>query len=391
MNKKPRDPIYPKGFEETNALKRQIQNQSDDSETKDDFKLLESLNNKIQNLFNFKEKKELPEEEKKKKIGIIITTLIILVLIISAYYFLIYEPSQEELNAAKTSKLNELHSLYSGPLAGASEVISLTQEIEDATTPFQVETIDILGKATRDWRNFHQKSINTNHDDYNRTMAEYSNNNSSNVIMPVTDAEKLVQENDASVLSKIQFKTPNTVSVPVLLSRLQAGAGLISIGSIIDIYTSSNYTLNTTINSTSPSISGCSVVSIMRCEESGEIDSEYSQSNTQVSGNITNPNENTQVFSSDVLEMLKGSIIGGYGEEATLNLLDHYGLKLSNYERQINLADLDAQYLLLIEVPQEKVNYILDNMDQIILTIPTKNAPEWMVNEIKSSYSPENL
>lgn len=391
MNKKPRDPIYPKGFEETNALKRQIQNQSDDSETKDDFKLLESLNNKIQNLFNFKEKKELPEEEKKKKIGIIITTLIILVLIISAYYFLIYEPSQEELNAAKTSKLNELHSLYSGPLAGASEVISLTQEIEDATTPFQVETIDILGKATRDWRNFHQKSINTNHDDYNRTMAEYSNNNSSNVIMPVTDAEKLVQENDASVLSKIQFKTPNTVSVPVLLSRLQAGAGLISIGSIIDIYTSSNYTLNTTINSTSPSISGCSVVSIMRCEESGEIDSEYSQSNTQVSGNITNPNENTQGFSSDVLEMLKGSIIGGYGEEATLNLLDHYGLKLSNYERQINLADLDAQYLLLIEVPQEKVNYILDNMDQIILTIPTKNAPEWMVNEIKSSYSPENL
>lgn len=391
MNKKPRDPIYPKGFEETNALKRQIQNQSADSETKDDFKLLESLNNKIQNLFNFKEKKELPEEEKKKKIGIIITTLIILVLIISAYYFLIYEPSQEELNAAKTSKLNELHSLYSGPLAGASEVISLTQEIEDATTPFQVETIDILGKATRDWRNFHQKSINTNHDDYNRTIAEYSNNNSSNVIMPVTDAEKLVQENDASVLSKIQFKTPNTVSVPVLLSRLQAGAGLISIGSIIDIYTSSNYTLNTTINSTSPSISGCSVVSIMRCEESGEIDSEYSQSNTQVSGNITNPNENTQGFSSDVLEMLKGSIIGGYGEEATLNLLDHYGLKLSNYERQINLADLDAQYLLLIEVPQEKVNYILDNMDQIILTIPTKNAPEWMVNEIKSSYSPENL
>ena len=67
-------------------------------------------------------------------------------------------------------------------------------------------------------------------------------------------------------------------------------------------------------------------------------------------------------------------------------MLKNYGVKLSNYERQINLGDLDAQYMLLIEAPQDKVNYIINNMDSIILTIPTSQAPDWMINEISSTY-----
>ena len=57
----------------------------------------------------------------------------------------------------------------------------------------------------------------------------------------------------------------------------------------------------------------------------------------------------------------------------------------SNYERQINLGDLDAQYMLLIETPQDKVDYVINNMDNIILTIPTSKAPNWMINEISSN------
>ncbi len=73
-----------------------------------------------------------------------------------------------------------------------------------------------------------------------------------------------------------------------------------------------------------------------------------------------NPNENTQTFKSNVLELLKGSIINGYNEKQTAELLQNYGIKLSNYERQINLGDLDAQYMLLVETPQDKVNFLLD-------------------------------
>jgi hypothetical protein len=76
----------------------------------------------------------------------------------------------------------------------------------------------------------------------------------------------------------------------------------------------------------------------------------------------------------------------GYDEEETFDMLKHYGIKLSNYERQINLGDLNAEYMLLIEAPQDKVDYILNNMDNIVLTIPTSNAPNWMINEINETY-----
>ena len=184
----------------------------------------------------------------------------------------------------------------------------------------------------------------------------------------------------------IKFEKPNTVSVPILVSRLQAGAGLVSVGSIVDIYTNSNSTYDNGTNSTSPDISGCTVLSIMRYEENGEIDSEYSKSKMHVEGNSTYPRENTKSFSSDVLEMIKGSIVNGYDEGKTFKMLEDYGVKLSNYERQINLGDLDAQYMLLIETPQDKVSYVLNNMEDIVLTIPTSEAPDWMVNEISNTY-----
>ncbi|WP_299523069.1 hypothetical protein [uncultured Methanobrevibacter sp.] len=383
IDQKPRDPLYPKGYKDMENLK--IPRPKPKEKEDNDLNKLKSLNQKLGKYIG--PKQNIIENEDKKKLGMIITTLIILSIITSTYYFLIYEPSQEELNLAKTAKLNELHTLYTGALTSSSEAILLENEISNAKSKSQVESINILSPATKDWKSFHKKSINANLDSYNRTMATYSDNNTKNAIIPASEALTIVDENNAEILSKIKFEKPNTVSVPILVSRLQAGAGLVNVGSIVDIYTSSNGTANESANNqTSPDIKGCTVISIMRCEENGEIDSEYSKANTIVQGNDTNPHENTQTFKSNVLELLKGAIINGYDEKQTSQLLQHYGIKLSSYERQINLGDLDAQYMLLVETPQDKVNFLLDNMDQIILTIPTTNAPDWMVNEITSTY-----
>ena len=384
--KEPRDPLYPKGFEETRELKNQISSElkKPDKKQEDELSPLKRLNRKI-GVYLSPKSIDMTDNEKKRKIGVIITTLILLTIIISAYYFIIYEPSQEQLNLAKSIKLNELHDLYSGGLATSPNAFLLESKINDAKSPQEIETINIMSYATKDWREFHKKAINMNQDKYNRTMAVYENN-SKNTIMPISEAMEIVNENDATILSKIKFDEPNTVSVPILVSRLQAGAGLVGVGSVVDIYKSANSSYENTTNSTTPEISGCTVLSVMRYEENGEIDSEYSKSKMTVKGNDTNPRENTKSFSSDVLEMIKGSIVKGYDEKETFEMLENYGVKLSNYERQINLGDLDAQYMLLIETPQDKVNFILDNMDSIVLTIPTSDAPDWMVSEISSTY-----
>lgn len=377
MNRKPRDPLYPDVSEKTSQLKKEM---LDDSHSEDeDLTLLKKLNHKI-GVYLSPKTTDITEDEKKKKIGVIITTAILITLIISGYYFLIYEPSQEDLSLARTTKLNELHDLYKGPLASSPNEIALENQITNAKNPEELEIINIIAPATKDWKDFHKKSININQDKFNRTMATYGNGSKS-VILNIDEASQIVNENDVYTLSDMKFEKPNTISVPVSISRLQAGAGLLTVGSKVDIYTN-NDTNETSESDSTPDISGCTVLSIMRYEDSGEIDAQYSKSNMFVNGNNTNPQENTRAFTSNVLEMLKGSIINGYDEKETLNLLDSYGIKLSSYERQINLGDLDAEYMLLIEVPQDKVNYVISNMDDIILTIPTDNAPNWMADKI---------
>ena len=388
MNRKPRDPLHPRGFEETQELRNQITRdfpEPNKKEEKDELSPLKKLNHKL-GIYLSPKTTSISDEEKKRKIGVIISTIIIITLVVSAYYFIIYEPTQEQLSIAKTTKLNELHDLYSGALATSPNALLLENKINDAQSPEEIETINILTPATKDWKSYHKKSIGLNQDRYNRTMAVYENE-SKNTIIPISEAMEIVNENDATILSKIKFEEPNTVSVPILVSRLQAGAGLVKVGSVVDIYTNYNSSDdNYTTNSSAPKISGCTVLSIMRYEENGEIDSEYSKTKMTVRGNDTYPRENTRGFSSDVLEMIKGAIVNGYDENETYEMLEDYGVKLSHYEREINLGDLDAQYMLLIETPQEKVNYVLNNMDNIVLTIPTSEAPDWMVKEINSTY-----
>lgn len=127
-------------------------------------------------------------------------------------------------------------------------------------------------------------------------MAVYENE-SKDTIIPISEAMKIISENDARVLSKIKFEEPNTVSVPILVSRLQAGAGLVRVGSVVDIYSNANSSdENYTPNDTSPEISGCTVLSIMRYEENGEIDSEYSKTKMIVSGNNTNQKKTQRIL-----------------------------------------------------------------------------------------------
>lgn len=146
--------------------------------------------------------------------------------------------------------INELHDLYSGGLATTENAFILENKINDAKTPEEIEAINIIAPATKDWREFHKHSINLHQDKYNRTMAVYENE-SKNVIMPIEESMQIVNENDARILSQMKFEEPNTVSVPILVSRLQAGAGLVRVGSVVDIYTNNNSTYVNETNSTS--------------------------------------------------------------------------------------------------------------------------------------------
>ncbi len=370
-------------------------------------------------LLRFKTNLLNQKDSSKSSFAKITVLLIILVLLSSIFYFFVYQPFQNELNLEKNSKLNELNALYKGPLEINDNAYTLENRINKAYDIEEIKSIDVLRFATKDWRIYHSSKIVSCKDDFGRVMMSYGNNQ--NIIMSVKDANDFVKDNDAKILSNVQFEKVNTVIVPISLSRLQATAGLISVGSVVDVYSlsdndsdysygnediseeegisnnlssiSSNETLNGTLEETEkdPIVSGATVLAILRSKDSGLVDSTVSKSRTIIKGNETKPLENTVSYSSDVEELLKSSVLNSKSDNNVLDsYLMNYGVRLSNFERMSNLGDLDSEYIILLEVPQSDVNFVINNMDNLILTIPTDFAPNWVVDELNETYY-ENL
>ncbi len=400
-------------------------------------------------LLGFKKRLLNKDNSSKNLFGKITFLLIFLVLISSIFYFFVYQPFQDELNLERNSKLNELNALYKGPLEVNENYYTLENRINQAYDVEELKSIDVMRSATKDWRLYHSSKIVSCKDDFGRVMMSYGDNK--NIIMSVKDANDFVGDNDAKILSNVQFGKVSTVIVPVSISRLQATAGLISVGSVVDVYClndssseydydmesngpqsdvqalddsgsssqnlegnqSANGTLeNSKVSSSDPMdgeeldyegdesletidegplVSGATVLAILRSKDSGLVDSTVSKSNTIIKGNETNPNENTSTFSSDVEELLKTAVLNSNSNDNALDsYLTNYGVRLSNFERMSNLGDLDSNYLILLEVPQSDVNFVINNMDNLILTIPTDFAPNWALTELNETYY-ENL
>ena len=90
MNRKPRDPLHPRGFEQTRQLKEQISHEYSKPKKKDDeLTPLKKLNHKL-GVYLSPKSVDITDDEKKKKIGVIITIFVLITLVSSAYYFLIY-------------------------------------------------------------------------------------------------------------------------------------------------------------------------------------------------------------------------------------------------------------------------------------------------------------
>ena len=336
---------------------------------------------------NYEKEGKFGFDNKKTIYGIGIFCLILFVLGSSLYYFGVYQPYQSEIAEAKTGKLNELNSLYTGPLTVYPGVSDLKNAIEDSQTLGEINSIDIIRPATSAWREYHLDKINGSKDDFNRIMISYDDNSSKNELLSTSEAKNIVSSNDGHYLSNIEFKKVDTVGVPLLISRLQASGGLISTGSTVDIYLGNPNSTDTNTSTNEALIKGATILSIMRSKDSGDVNSNTLKTDSYSTDTVNSTMLSEDSYSTNVDEMLKGAISGGYDESTTSSLLKSYGLKLSDYERESNIGDLYSEYLIMVELPREDVNFVLKHSKEIIITIPTNNAPQWMNNQLYSTYN----
>ena len=195
-----------------------------------------------------------PDEDQRTLVGALVFGLILIVLVGAGYYFLVYAPYEGTLNDAKQSQINLVDSYYTGPLATDPEKQTLLSEIESAVTPDQASAIDVLGPATTSWQAYQNQQVNTLKDNYSRVQVSYSNvGTQKTIILKVPDAQTLISQSDASVLSNMVISTPNTEAIPLILTRLQAAGGVINVGDAVDIYLNSNGTTSVQTNQTNQS------------------------------------------------------------------------------------------------------------------------------------------
>jgi hypothetical protein len=343
-------------------------------------------------------KRGTDDDDQRTLIGAAVFGIILIVLVGAGYYFLVYAPYQSSLQTAKQTKINEVNTYFKGALALDPRKTILLADIDSGTTPEQVLAVDVIGQATGAWREYQNQQIESKKDPYNRVMITYVAGGQKNLIITTSNAQKIVSEADATVLANIEIKTPDTVAVPIIITRLQAAGGLINEGDSVDVYlrttnttaqtNQTNQTASTlqTADTSAPQISGATVLAILRAKDSGTIDANLKQSQDIAINQLTMSNSRSQSAVTNVDELLKAAASRTWNEVQINSLLDSYGWRLSDFERSSNLGELDVKYMVVLEVPRENALFLMQNSDSLQLTVSTQNAPQWVITELKKKY-----
>ncbi|MCI5866920.1 MAG: DUF515 domain-containing protein [Methanosphaera sp.] len=321
--------------------------------------------------------------------GTVVCIIVIVVLLSIGYYFLVFAPEAEKLDNAKNMKINEVNMIFSDDLTYSSAKQSLTSEIYSAKSVAEVDAIDVKKAAYPVIKNKLLDDINQMKDRYKRVAIR---SGSSITIASIKNATEYINTAGVDEIIDMKIEEVDTTIIPLTITRKQAASGLIDVNDIVDIYTTNppttdngedefnenstqNNTNNTTIpvngsednNETLKLAGGAQIISILRAQDAGSINSNIATSN------------NTTTSTSFDIQQIQSAKAAGIDETQKHKInLTSYGSKLTENERTSNIADLNAQYIIMVEVPKQKVNDIISNMDNIILTIPTSNAPDWV-------------
>ena len=362
--------------------------------------------------------KQLPEDDQRTLVGAAVFGIILIILVGAGYYFLVYSPYQQTLVSAQNAKINEVNSYFKGGLANDPNKNSLLLKISSAQTPDQALAVDVIGPATTDWRNYQTQQITNKSDPYGRVQISYSTQpsaasgttawhlttgatassaNVKNLIVKDADALTIVNEADASVLANMDITTPDTVAIPVYLSRIQAAGGLLNVGDSVDVYQNVNTSAATTGNNTTaaptttttaaPEISGATVLAILRDTTSSSDYNANLSCSTAVSIGGTGLGVSSGSAATGTIEQVLQAGASGNWNQAQINtLLTAYGWKLSNFERVSNLGNMNANYLVVLEVPRANALWVIQNdnflaSSSLYLVVPTQSAPTWMIQE----------
>jgi len=144
-------------------------------------------------------------------------------------------------------------------------------------------------------------------------------------------------------------------------------------------------------SSNTPLVSGATVLAILRSMTNEEtFNSTMSTSQSIAINTLSQSASRSQqagiAGDSGIEGLLQAGASRSWDEASVNALLNAYGVRLDQFERAANFGNLDAEYMILIEVPRDKAIFIIQHQNAIQLTISTQSAPSWMVTELHKIY-----
>jgi hypothetical protein len=295
-----------------------------------------------------------------------------------------------ELATAKSNKIDEIDEAFAGlPPEYTQSKAQLTQDVKTSVTKESVEDINYERAATSAWRDYRKAEVDKKKEITGGVTAEIGD-------LFVKGIDSIKSQIDVIPLSELKgmiIKEMRSEYIPIRLSRDQAAGGFAKVGDKVNIHY--KWTDGNATDQVEYLAKDGKVVDIMRA--AGTISLSESEGQTQSGGgtegkgNVTTISlgsasiaisdgpygasvgyqqlQKSSTYTVNLAEVQKAAAASKISEEELMENLEKYGVRLSEIERETNIGDFTAEYLMLVELTEDEASKVA-----LRVLDPTKKA-----------------
>ncbi|MFQ5800459.1 MAG: DUF515 domain-containing protein [Candidatus Hydrothermarchaeales archaeon] len=310
-----------------------------------------------------------------------------------------------ELAKAKSEKIGEINDAFAGlPAEYSTEKAELIQEVQTSSTKEAVEAVDYENPATNAWRAYRKAEVDKKAAATGGAVAQVGD-------MLIKGAEDIKNQIDITLLSELKgivIKEMRSEFIPIRLPRDQITGGFAEVGDRINIH----YRWTEKVNDTDVAkikylAKDGKVVTIMRAAGTIALSETEAQSQsgggTEGKGNVTSMTlgstaiaisdgpygasigfrqlQKSSSYTVNLAEVQKAAASSKVSEEELMENLEKYGVRLTEIERETNIGDFTAEYLMLVEVSEEEASEVvlrlLDAGEKANILVTISKTPSW--------------
>ncbi len=307
-----------------------------------------------------------------------------------------------ELATAKAQAIGQIKDAYAGlPTEYNADRDMLISQVSSAKTKEAVADVDYVSNAEESWRDVQKKKVDALDATTSVVIAQVGDD----LIKGMGDIKNRIDRLSLAELKAMTIREGRSEFIPIRLPRDQAAGGFADVGDRVNIHY-----VWTDANGTDKSkylAKDGRVVAILKPATSISLSESEQQTQagggTEGKGNVTTITlgsslitisdgpygasvgykelSKSSTYTVNLAEVQKAAAANKVSEEEFMENMEKYGARLTQIERDTNIADFAAEYMMLLEVSEDEAKDIVptlfnsDARARILITF--SDVPTW--------------